>query len=118
MKYIKKFNESNGLLFEEINLDEFFKNLNLSNLVLFNEREIEFLENISEEYIEYDNCYYDDNNRILQFAGLNIDERFYIHKTDDEYYYVSLAFQDFEKFYKCDTFEGLKQLINITDEAS
>ena len=74
----------------------------------------------------------EDENKFFRYSGLDNkysqgcvtllihgqyssgDIRFIIGKKEDEWYYISMTYKSYPKYlyFKCDTFEGVKQLIN------
>ena len=112
-KYLK-LNESNQNLFEKINGEEFVKDLKASTIIDLDDKELEYIEIVFQKHTSKklitskEIAYISEDDTFFDFHGYSINGIIFIHKTNDEFYYFN---ENFEEFYRCDTFEGLKNLI-------
>jgi len=109
MKYIKLFENIDKSGYEEISSDEFYDEYIYEDFI---GREYINTHDIDDEPDTYKfidiMAYYNDIN-IGKYNRLRGNPSLYIHKSNDEWYYVvvSCVLDNDEKTFKCDQFDGL-----------
>lgn len=113
MNYIKMFEGFHTPLFKEISLDEFTTRTN--NSIHFSENEKKVFENIPRR--EINDIYLDDSHIYISLYDLNTDIgdcliHICIFKCDDDWFPVSISYDDRIKHYLCDEFNGVISLLS------
>jgi len=112
MKYIKYFEHTdNTYLYKQITRREFDRivyqfNEISDDMIEFKESEIDYLRQVSSTIFPYPYeimCHLHN----VRFGSLNI----HCFRTEDEFYYIYISSND--TYYECDSFEGVKQLIDL-----
>lgn len=131
MKYIKSFNEEFSILYFEISETDYFKKVGLNSTTYFldfkddeNQKDLELIKSyLTKVEIQKDLTVHGSINKTISNPSHYSIPFFNIHKLNDEWYYVSICIIETEKtetqiietphwsYYKCDTIEGLIQLL-------
>lgn len=115
----ENFVETSDLLYDKLSLDEFRIFLGSHNMVDFDSKELDYLSSIFDRYSLV--CLRSQKGRInvpkLFTSLISMDSELKIYKFDDEWFLVEIFKNDIDisieqwKFYKCDTFDGIKELM-------
>lgn len=127
MLYLKRFNESQEVLYHRLQENDIIASLKRSQIQQSGNIYFAYIENIDKvkltnneintikSYVKWNYVYHIEillAGKQISIISHNNIQRYYICKNDDEYYYVLNIYSDFTmSIYKCDDIDGLLEYL-------